>query len=182
MALAAGILFIPLPWLISWLLAAAIHELFHILIVYLVGEKVVAIRFGVGGAIISSTVSVGIKAFLCSLAGPAAGFVLLILLHRIPRIALCGLVQSVYNLLPIRPLDGGHALKNFFLHFWGQKSLRGLKVIERTVLCVLTILGIIVVIKWNISLIILVSAILFLKNKKYLANNSPSEYNMLNIK
>lgn len=51
------------------------------------------------------------RELLCVLAGPAVSFSLLALARFFPRIAICGLVQGIYNLLPIYPLDGGKALR-----------------------------------------------------------------------
>ena len=48
---------------------------------------------------------------LSALAGPAGGFMLFALHPVLPRLATAGLVQSVYNLLPVYPLDGGRIFR-----------------------------------------------------------------------
>ena len=50
------------------------------------------------------------RELICILAGPAASLLLLCLARIFPRVAICGLIQGCYNLLPIAPLDGGRAL------------------------------------------------------------------------
>ncbi len=108
---ALALLVLPLKWLIAAALAAAIHEVFHILAVRLCGSQVRKIEIRAFGAVIDvSPMSRG-KELLCALAGPLGGFLLLILAKWLPRVAVCGAFHSVYNLLPIYPLDGGRALR-----------------------------------------------------------------------
>lgn len=47
---------------------------------------------------------------ICALAGPAGSIALLLLAEYMPKVAICGMVQGIYNLLPVYPLDGGRAL------------------------------------------------------------------------
>ena len=182
LSIAAGLLLVPIPWVCSWVIAAAVHELFHILAVYLSGEKVLAVKFDFGGAVIRSTVNPGLRSFVCFLAGPIGGLLLLFLIHKFPRIALCGLIQSAYNFLPIQPLDGGNALKSLlFRYLPSKKAHRILRMTESVFLVSFVLLGVYLLVKWNIGLLILAVIFLFCKNKKFLANNSHSQYNMLNI-
>lgn len=48
---------------------------------------------------------------LCILAGPCLGALPLLAMKWIPRTAVCSLVLTVYNLVPLWPLDGGRVLK-----------------------------------------------------------------------
>ena len=104
------LLVLPLQWLLAALTAAAFHELGHYLAVRLLGGKVLDIRIGPGGAEMQTMPMSRGRALVCSLAGPAASLLLVTLCRVFPRLAFCALVQGVYNLLPVFPLDGGRAL------------------------------------------------------------------------
>ncbi len=101
------------PWgmFFPFLLATALHELGHILCLHLTGAKVTALSLNLSGAVIETTpLGYGQEA-LCALAGPAVGLLLLLLGRKAPWLAFWGLTQSLYNLIPVYPLDGGRALR-----------------------------------------------------------------------
>ena len=47
----------------------------------------------------------------CTICGPLGSFLLFISIRYFPRLALCGLIHGLYNLMPIYPLDGGRIVK-----------------------------------------------------------------------
>lgn len=101
---------VPIPWLFAALLAAAVHELGHIAATKLCGVKIQEIHVGLCGAkILIPPMEAGQQLF-CLLSGPAASFLLLLLRHCFPRIAICGFIQGVFNLLPWGESDGANAL------------------------------------------------------------------------
>lgn len=108
--LAAALLIFPLPWVGAWLLAATVHELFHLLAARLSGTAVERISLGGGGMEMKIGLSGPRQAFFTAMAGPLGSVFLIFLAPWIPRTAVCGFVQAVFNLLPIMPLDGGRAL------------------------------------------------------------------------
>ena len=110
--LALMLLLFPVRFLAGVLLAALIHELGHILAVKLTGGRVLSVRLRAGGARIEASPLPPGRAAFCALAGPAAGALTIFAYKVFPELALAGLVQTVFNLLPVYPLDGGRALRN----------------------------------------------------------------------
>lgn len=110
---AVWILLLPLKWIFAAAAAACIHEVCHIAAVLLLGGRVRGITVAPLGAVIEVEGVHGYREILCTLAGPVGSFLLMSLIHRFPLLGLCGLVQGVFNLLPVYPLDGGRALAGF---------------------------------------------------------------------
>lgn len=109
--LALALLLLPLKWCLAAAAAALFHELCHIGALRLCGGHAASTRITAGGAVIHSSALTPGRALLCSLAGPAGGFFLLLFVRWIPRTAFCAAMQSVCNLLPLSSLDGGHILR-----------------------------------------------------------------------
>lgn len=108
--LALMCLVIPVKWLVALLVGAVVHEVSHMLAIILTGGKIYRIRINLGGAIIETS-EMGIwKELVCTLAGPTGSLLMLLLIEHFPRTACCSMVQGVYNLLPIYPLDGGRTV------------------------------------------------------------------------
>lgn len=109
--LALCVLVLPLQWLVAMVVAAMIHELGHVVALYCCGVSVRRFSVGFSGALIESSNPSIWQEMICLLAGPAAGLSALLLIRWFPRIALCALCQSAFNLLPVYPLDGGRAVR-----------------------------------------------------------------------
>lgn len=172
------LLIIPVKWLLSWLIAAALHELFHILALKMCGFQIRLICVGAFGAKIETDAEYGFRSMLCALAGPLAGFLLLLFLRKIPMIALCGLFQSIANLLPIYPLDGGRALRNLLLCFLPEDQVRRIHGTSETVIWIFLLgLSIYGFIKLHLGFLPLSTFVMLYLRKKYLAFKASSEYN-----
>ena len=110
--LALMLLLFPVRFLVGVLLAALIHELGHLLALKIAGGRVLSFRLRSFGARIEAAPLSPGRTALCALAGPAAGALTIFAYKTFPELALAGLVQTVFNLLPVYPLDGGRALRN----------------------------------------------------------------------
>lgn len=104
---------VPIQWIGAALLAGIVHELGHFFFLWREGKRIWKIQIGAVGARIETEELEPRTEFFAALAGPAAGMILCLCSAILPRTALCALVQSIYNLLPIYPLDGGRALRSF---------------------------------------------------------------------
>lgn len=109
--LAVLVLLLPLKWLIAAIVAAALHEMCHVIAVKLCGGDISQIRIGGNGAVLQTQPLHPAKELFCVLAGPLGGLLLLFVSNWLPRVAICAGAQSIYNLLPLYPLDGGRALR-----------------------------------------------------------------------
>lgn len=105
------LLFLPLKWLLAAVFAAAIHEAGHLIVIAVVGSGVNGIRIDARGIRIDTIVMQTWQEWICAAAGPAASFSLLFLSHMFPRLSVCGVIQGVFNLLPVFPSDGGRMLR-----------------------------------------------------------------------
>ena len=115
-------LLIPLPWLMAWFAAAMIHELGHCVCVLALGGQIESIHIGIRGAEICAGSLSDLRSFFSSLSGPLCGLLLTLFSAYVPKLALCALLQSVYNLLPVLPLDGGQALYRLLCVIFTQQA------------------------------------------------------------
>ena len=127
------LLILPLPWLAAIFLAAIIHELCHLIVLKLCGIRVYQIHIRKHGAEIETEALSPLQELLCAAAGPAGSFLCLLFLRHFPILALCGLLQGSYNLLPIYPLDGGRILHAIVCLLFPH---RGETICKYTSLCV----------------------------------------------
>lgn len=110
--------------------AAAVHELGHWITLRLLGAEVTGFRLSALGAVLetdSGRLSYGGE-LAAVLAGPGANLLTALALTafgegRWPAAVGANLVLCVFNLLPIRPLDGGRAL--YLLVSWGKGPAAG---------------------------------------------------------
>lgn len=111
------LLLLPMPWILSVLIAAFIHEVCHMIVICLLGGRICAVQIGPCGVVIEAEGICGLQEALCALAGPFGSFCLLFMIHKWPMLGLCGLLHGCFNLLPIYPMDGGRVVLRV-LEYW----------------------------------------------------------------
>ena len=143
--LAVILLTVPLPWILAAVLAALFHEFCHIAVILILGGKIHGFMLYPGGAVLEvSDLNPG-RELLSAAAGPAGSFLLMIFVSSFPRLCVCGLIQGLYNLLPIYPLDGGRilscGLRIFMCEAETEKISRVVEKVTVSALIVFSVLG-----------------------------------------
>ena len=136
------LLVLPLNLLLAAMGAALFHELCHGLAIYATGGKITRLTIGAGGMVMETTPMPPEKEALCALAGPAGSFLLASLYFRIPMVAVCGMVQGCFNILPLYPLDGGRAMKCLLEWLFPVQAEKIRKFVEILTLAFLLVLAI----------------------------------------
>lgn len=167
-AFAAGVLLLPLPWISAWLFSALFHELCHYIALRLCGYTVSGIRISLKGVFMETEELSVAKEAICAYAGPIGALLLLLFARRFPRIAICTTVQSLYNLLPVFPLDGGRGAGCILRNVLGdERGKRAFKIVEGFVLFALLFLALYAYVKLGLGLLPALAVVfLIAKNKK----------------
>lgn len=125
--------------------AAAIHEAGHIIAILLQGGNISNFTVNAGGLKISydSYRFTYAQDLICALSGPVVGIIAAVLGANIglPVFAGISLCLSVFNLLPIRPLDGGKIVWSFFMMLSVKNSDKLMTIIEIIFLAILNVIS-----------------------------------------
>lgn len=140
-SLAISVVLIPLRWVIAWVTAACIHELCHVLLLKIFRCQLLSFRISAYGARIVCEPHSDVSAIISTGAGVAGSFMLVLIAPVFPRLAICGFLQGVFNLLPLYPMDGWHILQHFRMRFDGVVCRIVITLIRVTVSIVLLGLG-----------------------------------------
>ena len=161
------LMLIPFPWLLAWVLAALVHELFHGLAVLIMGKRIYHIEIGMDGARMQAGLLSDLETLICSLAGPLGALALISIASWFPKLALCAIIQSSYNLIPIYPLDGGRALLSLGRMLFSERAVYNLCLVVKTaVVSGFLFLGVFAAFIWKLGLLPLVFAILLILRTK----------------
>ena len=102
------------------------------------------------------------KRILSVLSGPMGGFLLIMIGKWFPEAALCSWILSVYNLIPVEPLDGGRILALLLR----KSSVHYL--VERVILCALTLIALYCLVFLRLGVLPIVVVIgIWLRNRKF---------------
>ena len=104
--LSAAILFLPLKWLSALVFAALVHEFGHCIALWSMKIPVSSISLELSGAKIYTEELPPKKERFAAAAGPMAGSALCLLFPLFPEVAICAMLQTLFNLLPFGSLDG----------------------------------------------------------------------------
>jgi stage IV sporulation protein FB len=176
---AALLMLLPMQWVLAILVSTCVHEFFHAAAIFLCGGRVFRIVIGGRGMTMDTEFIIGFRETLCALAGPLGSFLLMFLWHRFPRVALCGAVQGMYNLLPLFPLDGGRALRSLLFSLLSPpKAKKIYTCIQCIILAILTMTCTVLV--FRIGFLVIPVVFLLFRRKwqeNSLAKSSFSLYN-----
>ena len=128
-----------LLWIPIVFISVLIHELAHAGMIGLLGfGSSQIILGGMGGVTINQRRAKPWQDFLISVAGPFSSFVLMfvaslaqataiaqsdkMLVELLPRLAWANWAWGIFNLIPVPPLDGGHATRDLFRMFLNERS------------------------------------------------------------
>ena len=139
------LLFVPLDWLVAGMLAAVFHEFCHVAVLLLSGGRVRSLCVGLSGCEIHSTALGWSQSLFSILAGPAGSLFLVLFYRTVPKLAVCGLLQGLYNLLPVYPLDGGRVLQQLLDRFIPEKSDTVFMLTGMSVCAVLLVISVILI-------------------------------------
>jgi Zn-dependent protease len=128
-----------LIWIPILFLSVLVHELAHAAMIAILGfGSSQIILGGMGGVTINQRRAAPWQDFLVSVAGPASSFLLMLLclfarntelgqtdkMLRVlfPLMVQANLFWGMFNLIPVPPLDGGHATRDFFRIFLSERT------------------------------------------------------------
>lgn len=171
-----------IPIYLLFILFTFIHELGHIIVAKLLGQKIYLINILPIGCSVNLGINIddynikvkkgrliNLKKFIIALAGPLTSILIAIIIMCINKNAVyliyTNLLIGLFNLLPIYPLDGEQFLRNILKLFKGMKKANNIaNIVSYTTLVILTVITSIIILKWhNIAIIVVILYLWYMK-------------------
>lgn len=169
---ACGLLVVPLRWLIAVFCAAMIHEAGHILVLRLQNREIRRIEIRLSGMAIHTQPLEPLEELVCALAGPAGSLLLLFAAPFYPELAVCGMFQGIWNLLPLYPLDGGRAVCSLLGLICPEKAELITKIISGLFVLLMTVFFVAAAVHVRYLWIAFAFAVFRLAGRKFSCNRS----------
>lgn len=155
--LACSLFVLPVHLVINWLLAATVHEIFHIIALYSLKKRIFNICLTATGTFIETESMLPEEEIYCAIAGPLGGFSGLLFMHVNPYFAVCSFLQSVFNMLPLYPADGGRILCCILSIKFDEEKVHAVsKIISLLSALILNLLLILIMRRTGVSLLTIV--------------------------
>ena len=172
--LALTLMVLPLRWFAAVVIAAAVHELGHIAAVKILGGSLCRLSIRYEGASINAQLDSRWKEAVAILAGPCAGACFILFSRWLPRVAILAAAQTLFNLLPVYPLDGGRLIRCLGV---GERTMAW---IEYTAILCLVLVGMYLFLGLRMGFLplVIVSVVIYrVFMEKFLAKRRKFEYN-----
>ena len=156
-----SLLLVPWRWVISWVIAIAVHEFFHFIAIRLCKCEVWQIDVALDGVSMKTQFDRPWTELVSTVAGPLGSICLGLFANIVPRIAVCGYMQFLFNLLPIYPNDGGRVLKVLFQRWMPSSMIVKALSLLNSCICGLILIGSIYMsIRYRLGLIPVLTALM----------------------
>ena len=116
---------LPIQIVLGWLISIVVHEMCHYVALRIFRIPIYNMVIKWNGVFIETGTMTFLQEFASAISGPMGGATLVLLGRWMPYTAICALIHTTYNLLPIFPLDGGRALRAAACYLLG--GTKGLK-------------------------------------------------------
>ena len=120
--MAALLLTVPVRWLFGWTIAVIIHELGHYVALEFSKAPVGIVIFGMHGAHMQSRGLSNKETLICAAAGPLLGSTPMLFARFFPAAALCSLLLTLFNLIPVPGHDGDLILQSICHLIWSERT------------------------------------------------------------
>ena len=147
-----ALLLLPVRGVFGWFAAVFFHELSHYLVLRLCKVSVFQVTISVFGAQMQTGVMSLWQEMISALAGPMGSLLLLVFMRICPYLSICAVIQALFNLIPIYPMDGGRVVRGVFIVLLGeQKGMRASAFLSRFLLTALVCVSLYIFVRYKLG-------------------------------